>query len=287
VGNAGLNSLFKASDQYPVGIIAKDMDKRGRLDAFPSLYLPAPDGTKKEYPANVREDAVKQLISLRKRFTNYKSYALATMDELLTPEQSKGALRLKANMLQSAYLRNEGNGKFTLIPLPKEAQVSVLNGIAVDDYDGDGNLDVVLNGNDYGTDVAVGRYDALNGLMLKGDGKGNFKPVSILKSGIYIPGNGKALVKLQSSKGKYLLAASQNKDALKLFELKNSMQIIKPQPLEVSALITYKNGVTVKQELYYGSSFLSQSARFVSVNRNVANVKLTQSNGASRIINLN
>jgi hypothetical protein len=284
VGNAGLNTFFKASNQYPVGIVAKDMDKRGRLDAFMSLYLPGPDGTKKEYPANVREDAVKQLISLRKRFTNYKSYAMATMDELLTPEQTKDALRLKVNMLQSAYLRNDGNGKFTMIPLPKEAQVSVLNGMLVDDFNGDGNLDVVINGNDYGTDVAVGRYDALNGLMLKGDGKGNFKPVSILQSGIYISGNGKALAKLQGSNGKYLLAASQNKDALKLFALRKSVKLIKPEPLEVGALITYKNGSSVKQELYYGSSFLSQSARFVSVDLNVSSVKFITGNGMSRLL---
>lgn len=287
VGNAGLNTLFQASDKYPVGIIAKDMDKRGRLDAFPSLYLPAPDGTLKEYPANVREDAVKQLISLRKRFTNYKSYALATMDDLLTPEQKQGALRLKANMLQSAYLRNEGNGKFTIMPLPKQAQISVLNGMTVDDYDGDGNLDVVINGNDYGTDVAVGRYDALNGLMLKGNGKGGFKPMSILQSGIYIPGNGKALVKLHSSNGKYLLAASQNKDVLKLFGLKSTVKSFKPQTLDASAVIKYKNGSTTKQEFYYGSSFLSQSARFININSKVASITVTRNNGSTRMLNLN
>ena len=65
--------------------------------------------------------------------------------------------------------------------------------MAVDDFDGDGNADIVLNTNDYGTDVTVGRYDALNGLMLKGDGKGDFVPQTILQSGIFIPGNGKAL----------------------------------------------------------------------------------------------
>ncbi len=63
--------------------------------------------------------------------------------------------------------------------------------MAVDDFDGDGNLDVIINGNDWGTEVTVGRYDALNGLLLSGDGKGNFTPLSILESGIYIPGNGK------------------------------------------------------------------------------------------------
>ena len=47
--------------------------------------------------------------------------------------------------------------------------------------------------------------------------EGDFNPLSILQSGIYIPGNGKALVKLKST-GNYLVAASQNRDNLKLFK---------------------------------------------------------------------
>src|SRR6185503_4154592 len=133
-------------------------------------------------------------------------------DDILSPEQRKAALRLKANMLKSCYLRNDGSGKFTLIPLPVEAQVSVLNGM------------------DYGTDVSVGRYDALNGLMLKGDGKGGFKPLSILQSGIYIPGDGKALVTLRDTKGTLLLAASQHNDTLKVFKLNASSKSIKVNP---------------------------------------------------------
>jgi hypothetical protein len=73
-----------------------------------------------------REDQLKQMISLKKKYTNYKSFATATLQDMLTPEQLNGALRLKANMLKSCYLRNDGDGKFTLIPLPIEAQVSVL-----------------------------------------------------------------------------------------------------------------------------------------------------------------
>ncbi len=122
------------------------------------------------------------------------------MDEIFPPDKREGAIRLKANMLQSCFIRNDGGGKFTMIPLPKQAQVSVLNGMVADDFDGDGNLDVLINGNDYGTEVSIGRYDALNGLLLKGDGNGGFSPLSILQSGIYIPGNGKALVKLSGSR---------------------------------------------------------------------------------------
>ena len=83
----------------------------------------------------------------------------------------------------------------------------------------------------------VGRYDALNGLYLKGDGKGNFIPWTILQSGIFIPGNGKALVKLQSASGKCLLAAGQNRGPLKIFELKKDIKTIRLEPSDVSALL--------------------------------------------------
>jgi hypothetical protein len=171
--------------------------------------------------------------------------------------------------------------------LPIQAQVSQLCGMVVDDFDGDGNLDVIVNGNDYGTEVTTGRYDAFNGLMLKGDGKGDFKPLTILQSGIYIPGNGKALVKLIGAKGKYLLAASQNRDAMKIFELKKDAHPVKLQSLDMFAIIKYKNGKSAKQEFYYGDSFLSQSSRFINVDNSMASVSITDNSGHIRNIPLN
>jgi hypothetical protein len=185
-------------------------------------------------------------------------------------------------MLKSCYLRNDGNGKFALIPLPIEAQFSALNGMETGDFDGDGNLDVVINGNDYGTDVSIGRYDALNGLMLKGDGKGNFKPLSILESGIYIPGNGKALVKFRDTRGSTFLAASQHKDSLKVFKMAVTARTISAKTNDAYAIITYKNGQTTKQEFYYGSSFLSQSGRFLTLPGNVKSIMIVDNNGTSR-----
>ena len=283
VGNTGQNTLFQASDQYPVYITAKNFDNSG-FSAIPSLYLPDQNGEKKEFPVQGRDDILKQMISLKKKFTNYKSYATATMDEILSPEQRQGALRLKANMLKSCYLRNEGNGKFTLIPLPIEAQVSVLNGMQTGDFDGDGNLDVVINGNDYGTDVSIGRYDALNGLMLKGDGKGNFRPFTILQSGIYIPGNGKALVQLLGKNNDLLLAASQNRDSLKVFKLNAPVKAIPIKSTDAYALIKYKNGKIEKEEFYYGSSFLSQSSRFMKQDDNMTNIVIYDNSGKSRTV---
>jgi hypothetical protein len=284
VGNVGQNTLLQASDEYPVFITAKDFDNSGTFTAIPSIFLPDKNGDKKEFPVQGRDDLLKQMISLKKKFTNYKSFAQATMDDILSPEQQKGALRLKANMLRSCFLRNDGNNKFTLIPLPVEAQFSTVNGMETGDFDGDGNLDVIINGNDYGTDVSIGRYDALNGLMLKGDGKGNFKAQSILQSGIYIPGNGKALVKLRDSKGNILLAASQHSDSLKVFKMKARVKTVMAGPMDAYAMIKYKNGKIEKQEFYYGSSFLSQSAQWINLTDNIASVVIFDNKGRKRLI---
>ena len=265
-------------------ITAKQIDNNGIYDAYTSLFLKEQDGQIKEFPAHTREDIVKQMISMRVRYQNYKSFAVSTMDSVLTPAMRKDAIRLKANILQSVYLRNDGGGKFTMIPLPVEAQMSQLSGMVVDDFDGDGNLDIALSGNDYGTEVSTGRYDAFNGLMLKGDGKGGFKPLTIMQSGIYIPGDGKALVKLQGANGKYLLAATQYKDAMKIFELKKSIQTVKLLPMDMFATIRYKNGKTAKQEFYNGQSFLSQSGRFFNIDSSMATVTVTDNAGHKRDI---
>ena len=284
VGNTGLNSFYRASDIYPISIYAKDFDNNGSYDAFPTLYLPTShtDEVKKEYPAQTRDDIVKQMIGMRAKFQNYKTFAMATKDQLLSKEQLAVAQVVKANNLSSSYIQNKGAGKFEMTALPIQAQFSVLNGMQVDDYDGDGNLDILMNGNDYGTEVSVGRYDALNGLLLKGNGKGQFAPLSILESGIFIPGNGKALVKLRGAKGQYLMAASQNRGPLKIYALKKPTLLLPVQPNDASAIIEYANGKKRKEEFYYGNSFLSQSARFISYNEKVKLITIIDQKGQTR-----
>ena len=154
--------------------------------------------------------------------------------------------------------------------------------MVTDDFDGDGNLDVLMNGNDYSTSVGIGQYDAFYGLLLKGDGAGNFKPLSMLESGIYIPGNGKALVKLRGSKGQYFVAASQYKGNLKLFKLNRNQIIIPLEKSDRSAILKFKNGSIQKQELNRGSSFLSQSAPFLFVSDLVSSVQITNDKAAVR-----
>jgi hypothetical protein len=286
-GNLGTNSFYKASEKYPSSITADDFDKNGSYDALISVYVPesAEKRKLKEYTVPLRDDYISQLPQARKHFLNYKSYADATLNELIAGFNNKNVLRMQAVNFKSSLLRNEGNGKFTLLPLPVQAQFSMINGMVIEDFDGDGNLDVVINGNDYGTEVFTGRYDALNGLFLKGDGKGNFTALTILQSGIYIPGNGKALAMLESADNKCLLAASQNKGQLKILQLKKENSCIRFQSADISALIKYKNGTVQKREKNYGASFLSQSAQLIIITSHMASAEITDNKGVKRIVN--
>lgn len=284
-GNLGQNSFFRASAEYPVNIYTKDFDNNGTLDGIVTVFLKDQQGVKKEYTALNRDDIVNQLPALKKTFLTYKQFADAGIEQLFTAEQMKGATKLRATNFHSCYLQNKGNGKFELKPLPAMAQLAPLNGMVTDDFNNDGNLDIAVSGNDYGNEVTNGRYDAMNGLVLQGDGQGNFSAQTILQSGLYIPGDARALIKLKGNGNAYLLAASQNRGSLKLFNAKNNMQRIIPMlPADKAVFITLANGKTRKEELYYGSSFLSQSARFIWIETIAKKIEVINNKGEKRII---
>ena len=275
-GNMGLNSFYKGSDEQPVSVYARDFDKNGSYDAVPTVFIPdVANGQKKEFPAQTRDDMIKQMIGFRQKFPAYKPFALATMKDIFTADEMKDALVVKGNFFQSALVRNDGNGKFTLLPLPQQAQMAPLNGMITDDFDGDGNLDILASTNDFGTEVTVGRYDAMNGIFLKGDGKGNFQPLSIVESGIFLPGDGKAMIKIRGINGRTYVIASQNRGSLKVWEPRQDGMQISLQPGDDIIYITLKNGKQRRQELYFGDSFLSQSTRFIIVNPSITGIEVT------------
>ncbi len=285
VGNLGKNSFYRANSTEPLRIFGKDFNADGNYDALISTYLQASQQNKKrqEYPVNLRDDLTKQIISFRSKFQNYNAYAVATFPQLFSSAELQGAVQLQANYLGSAFIRNLGGNKFKVEPLPPMAQLSCINGMVADDFNGDGILDVALIGNDFGADVYVGRYDALNGLVLLGNGKGSFNPLSIKQSGIFVPGNAKALVKLIVA-NKYTLVASQNKADAKAFSLPANRTSIAFKPGDVVANIHMKNNSTQRYEINYGASFLSQSARLLLVSKAMQWVDIVNTQGQVRRI---
>jgi WD40 repeat protein len=198
---------------------------------------------------------------------------------------NRAQLQSRNNLLHChCLLKNNGNNKFEMISLPYPAQYSCINGMIPEDFDGDGNLDLLVNGNDYGTEPTIGRYDACNGLLLRGDGSGKFTPLSILQSGWFVPGNGKSLVKLRNASGGTVIAAAQNRGVVKLYNLKKEGKTLPLLPGEHTAVVRFKNGKQQRVEAGYGTSFLSQSGRFLNVGSGVSSVEVTHGDGKKRVI---
>lgn len=281
-GNVGLNTLMQASDSQPVSLYAKDFNNDGFFDAIPTVYFPDKDGNKKEFPFNTRDDLAKQFIQTRQRFQNYAKFSEATINEILKPEEMKDALVLRANWMKSSYIENKGDGIFDIRELPIQAQFAPVFGMVTEDFDQDGNLDVLITGNDYGTELSVGRNDAMHGLLLKGDGKGNFSAVLPENSGYCVGGDAKSLVRLSNAKGEMLLVASQNRNVLKFFSYKKLVKRVVLVPDETTALLQLKGGKIRKEEIGYGTSFLSQSSHSLVLPANVENVEIIGNTGKKR-----
>ena len=211
VGNLGLNSRYRVSPEEPMRIYAGDFDGNGRLDAITTYYLQG-----HEYPIASREDLGRQWPGIKKQFTNYASYARALLGDLLSPEQQKSSTVLRANQQQSIMLKNTDSG-FILTPLPAPAQWAPIQDFLVDDVDGDGHLDILVVGNAYDTESVAGQYDAMTGLVLKGNGLGQFEPLLFPKSGFLADGDCKSIVRLEG-KNNSMYVTSQNKAGLQVFK---------------------------------------------------------------------
>tara|TARA_R110000868_G_scaffold222048_4_gene473930 strand:+ start:36813 stop:40367 length:3555 start_codon:yes stop_codon:yes gene_type:complete len=265
LGNIGLNTKYRVSPNEPLTVYAMDYDKNGSMDPIMSTYKLGA-----EYPVHSRDDLIKQIPQMKKKFPDYASYAKATMIDVLTPREKSSSYIAKSFLFSSVYLQNNGNGKFEMKSLPVEAQFSPVYGILINDYDQDGYLDLLLSGNNYGTEVGVGRHDASKGIYLKGNGKGEFKGISALKSGLGITGDSRGAVTLKI-KGGQAYVFGRNSDSLKAYILDvppNGNSYIDVLPNMAKVIITYKDGTERLQEFYYGSSYLSQSSRTLFLNGN-------------------
>ncbi len=211
IGNCGLNTQFHVSEKEPMSIYYKDFDGNGSIDPVLCYYT---NGV--SYPANSLDDLTEQLPALKKKFLQYKSYATATINDIFSPEQLQNAGVLKAATMQTVYLENKGGKGFVLHALPLEAQYAPVYGIATMDINHDGKNDILLAGNNTWTRIKFGRYSANHGVVLLGNGKGDFTYVPQLKSGLNLRGNIKSLQLIKFQKSQNVIAGVNDENAVML-----------------------------------------------------------------------
>ena len=191
VGNTGLNTQCKATDKEPAELYYKDYDDNGSIDPILCFYI-----QHKSYPYVTRDELLDQMSIMRTRFTNYASYADATLKDIFTEEEMKGAKHLLANCLETVYFEARADGKFNRKTLPVQAQFSPVYTITPLDYDKDGSLDLLLCGNINKAKLKFGKTDANYGVLLHNDGQGNFQYINQPQSGFYLWGDVRCVLTL-------------------------------------------------------------------------------------------
>lgn len=213
-GNWGLNCKLRRYLSQPVRLYYGDLDNNGTFDVIEAFSAP---GQQKFFPWQDFDTLHKAIPAIGERFKNYTTFASASCEEVFGPAFEK-ARHLQANWLASTLFLNKG-GRFEPKALPAEAQFSPVFGIAVADFDGDGNEDAFLAQNFSGTRPDQGRLDAGCGLFLLGDGQGNLQSTSVLKSGIFSLGDQRgAAVCDFNHDGRPDLAFAQNNGPTRLYQ---------------------------------------------------------------------
>ena len=168
-GNLGSNCVYHTRTEYPMKLYAEDLDHNGSIDPVMFYYIKDKDGERKMFPSINLDQLSGQVPSIRKKYLFNKDYASATAEDIF-PKDEKLKI-LTCHETRTCWIENAGQGKFIMHALPIEAQFAPVNSIICEDLDGDGIRDILLAGNEYQTEVMVGRYDASYGLFFKGIGK--------------------------------------------------------------------------------------------------------------------
>ncbi len=200
LGNLGTNSRIKATQSTPAELYTADFDQNGTIEQI----INCADESGTLYPMLLKQEFQKQMPGIKKKYVKYTDYAGQPLDKLLDENQLKSAVVRRANLAESVVLLNTGKGTLTVVPLPMEAQLAPVCGVELSDVNKDGKPDMLVAGNFYDVLPELGRYDASYGLVLLGQGNGQFSALSPTASGFITRGQVRRLKRL--TQGQFVLA---------------------------------------------------------------------------------
>lgn len=213
LGNRGDNFYFTGTRQNPAKIWIGDFDQNGQIDKILTRQIGGRD-----MPVPLKRELTGQIPGLKKTSLKHADYAKKSIQDLFPGDALKNGIVIEGNYFSSAVALNNGNGHFTLLPLPKEVEFSCVNAIWCGDLNNDGKNDLVLGGNDAGFLPQFSKLDASFGHTLLNKGEGQYEWIENRASGFMVKGDLKMLVPLNIRGKKHLLALTNNQKP-RLFEI--------------------------------------------------------------------
>ncbi len=207
-GNLGLNSRLRATPEKPVKMYLGDFDSNGGSDHV-LVYF----NEDHSYPFASRDQLVKQIPSLKKKFLRYSDYRDVNLEDIITPKQKGNSAEMHVDVFASSFIRND-NGTLVRSNLPTEAQLAPVYAMSIEDINSDLKPDLILGGNLIATQPDFGPYDASIGLVMLGDGAGNWKSIDAMQSGLVIKGEIRDIQVVSGSKNQKIVLVSRNNQSI-------------------------------------------------------------------------
>ena len=206
-GNWGLNSRLQASRKEPMTLYLKDFDENGKEETLITYFYQG-----EETPFASKDELVKQLPGINKKYLSYNDFASASLEDIFGHDKLQSASKKQVFELASCYFENTGNGTFKKHLLPFAAQISTVNDIHIEDFNKDGFLDMLLVGNNFEISPQLSSLDASHGVLLLNDSRGNFTEAKDQK--FDISGAARNIAKLRYQGNDYLIVTRNNDQPL-------------------------------------------------------------------------
>ncbi|GAA5037043.1 hypothetical protein GCM10011506_32990 [Marivirga lumbricoides] len=217
LGNRGDNFFFGGSVEAPTKLWLYDFDGNGDTEKIITQSIEG-----KDKPVASKKDLTAQVPSLRKQNLKFSDYAEKSIQDLFPQELIKKAIVKEANLFSSVVAINSGKGDFEIIKLPAEAQFSSIHAVYSSDFNKDGEVDLFLAGNDSFFIPQFSKLDANEGLLLLGEGNGEFTTTAQSKIGTKLSGDVKQISEITIQGEKHLLVTINNQKA-RLFKVAENL----------------------------------------------------------------
>lgn len=214
LANAGTNIPYVASADKPVKLWINDFDENGTIEQVMTIH-----DEKEDYPIHMRKEMTAQLPGLKKQNLKASDYSKRTVHGLFKAEMVSNSVVKVVDVSESLIAVNEGNGKFSFTALPDKVQWSCLCGMTCTDVNGDGNLDLILGGNNYDYKPQFSRQDASYGHVLLGNGKMGFELTHSTASGLFIRGQIRHMQTFTDKKGSRFIIVAINNEKPKVLKI--------------------------------------------------------------------